>query len=138
VNEVFLRLDDLRRKEGITLTKMGEMCGVKPSGVQTWKKAKTFPAEHLLTLATHFNVTVDWLLGRGDMPVTIKPESPSATISAPPLQPACIYPTDCDLPGQVAEIRGELADIRKLLISLLAEERSKNAAAAVAAGKKAG
>ena len=124
VNELFSKLDLLRRERGISLKKMGEICGITPQGVQTWKRSKSIPMEHMKKLAAYFGVSLDTLaennFSRGSR-VVREPEAGYGNQSG-----ACRYPADCNLPERLSAIESELSDVRKLLVSLLAEERAKS------------
>jgi len=126
VNESFKRLDQLRRKKGISLKEMGEICGISPQGVQTWKNAREVPVGHLAKLAAYFGVTIDSLIADADGAARSMAREAPPEYGKPPAE-LCRYPADCDLKGELHTMREELGDIRTLLVSLLAEERSRNA-----------
>lgn len=72
MNEVFYRIDELRRDKGISLKKLSEIVGSTPQNVQRWKSGGTIVPEHLNKLALYFNTTVDYLLtGRAVASVTL-------------------------------------------------------------------
>jgi hypothetical protein len=58
-----------------------------------------------------------------------RPPSPSGP-PPPGGPPACRIPETCDLPARLATVESQLSDIKTLLVSLLAEERRRDAAAA--------
>lgn len=67
MNELFLRVDKLRTKKGVSYKEIAEICGVSPQNVQRWKSGGTIMPEHLNKLAVYFDVSVDFLM-RGIMP----------------------------------------------------------------------
>ncbi|HXK41754.1 MAG TPA: helix-turn-helix transcriptional regulator [Anaerolineae bacterium] len=68
MSEVFSRIDDVRRKKGVSYKKLAEICGVSPQNVQRWKTGGNIMPEHISKLAMYFGVTTDWLLtGREDV-----------------------------------------------------------------------
>lgn len=70
MSELFLTLDLLRKKKGISLKNMGEICGISPQGVQKWKQTNRIPLEHVTTLAGYFGVSIDFLLNGSGPPKT--------------------------------------------------------------------
>lgn len=62
MSEVFSRIDDVRRKKGVSYKKLAEICGVSPQNVQRWKTGGNIMPEHISKLAMYFGVTTDWLL----------------------------------------------------------------------------
>lgn len=62
MNEVFLRIEKLRREKGATLKELANVCGISPQNVQRWKNGGTIMPEHLRLLAAFMNSSVDYLL----------------------------------------------------------------------------
>ena len=64
------RLKELRnRKSGLTQAKLAEIMNVSQQAVGLWERGKNMPSHELVTkLASFFNVSVDYLLGRTDEP----------------------------------------------------------------------
>ena len=64
---VMLRLREIRKENGISLKKLGEIVGVAESTMSLYENEKRQPDyETLKKLADYFNVTTDYLLGRED------------------------------------------------------------------------
>ena len=59
----FIRLNDLIEKEGVHANRIAKICNFKNS---KWKKGTQPKPEILSALADHFNVSVDYLVGRSD------------------------------------------------------------------------
>ncbi len=63
------RLHDLRINKNVSLTRLGEHLGVTDEAVRLLEKAKRSPSfEVLCALATYFDVSIDYLVGRTDNP----------------------------------------------------------------------
>lgn len=63
------RLEILLTKSGISSYKMAKDLGFSTSKVSAWKKNGSFPAaEALIKIADYFNVSLDYLVGRSDIP----------------------------------------------------------------------
>ena len=62
----FIRLNDLIEKEGVHANSIAKICNFKYSNFSIWKKATQPKPEILSALADHFNVSVDYLVGRSD------------------------------------------------------------------------
>ena len=122
----FQRLDQARREKGLRLTEVGRLCGISPQGVQTWKRIKNVPTEHLNTLAEYFNVSIDWLLGRTDErhpgaypearsePMILR-EVPPADDRLRHIEKAC------------ADVAADVKIIKAALATLLAEQEHRGA-----------
>lgn len=62
---VMLRLREIRKENGISLKKLGEIVGVAESTMSLYENEKRQPDYDTLNkLADYFNVTTDYLLGR--------------------------------------------------------------------------
>lgn len=58
-------LKSLRESRKITQSQLGEYLGAKKSAISLWESGKRQPdQETLVRIATYFDVTVDYLLGR--------------------------------------------------------------------------
>lgn len=68
--ELFIcRLKTLRLKEKITLEQLGLLFNVTKQTVSRWETGDRLPSiEILYGLAEHFNVSLDYLIGRNDIP----------------------------------------------------------------------
>lgn len=62
----FIRLNDLIEKEGVHANRIAKICNFKNSNFSKWKKGTQPKPEILSALADHFNVSVDYLVGRSD------------------------------------------------------------------------
>lgn len=65
MNELYTRIDDLCKKHGTNITKMCAESGAARSSLTDLKKGRTngLNAATLTKIATHFDVSVDYLLG---------------------------------------------------------------------------
>lgn len=73
-------LKALRESKKITQSQLGEYLGAKKSAISLWESGKRQPdQETLVRIATFFNVTVDYLLGRDPTtaPVPAKEMTPA-------------------------------------------------------------
>jgi len=66
------RLEELCRKNNTTPTAICKLITKSPGNLATWKNGNA-RNDHLIALAKHFNVSVDYLLGRSDKPTPEKP-----------------------------------------------------------------
>lgn len=64
------RLKDLRKsRPGLTQAKLAEILDVSQQAVGLWERGKNMPSHELVfKIASFFNVSVDYLLGRTDQP----------------------------------------------------------------------
>ena len=66
------RLKELRQKQGISQKDFAALIGIPANTYNQWENGKRQPDnETMLKLAEHFNVSVDYLLGRDDKPVSV-------------------------------------------------------------------
>ena len=66
--EFFERVEELRKSKGISRKQMLEECGINKNAYSYWGKEGYTPGRlTLVSLAKYFNVTVEQLLGGGDM-----------------------------------------------------------------------
>lgn len=73
------RLRELRKEKGLTMKKLGEMVGVGESTISQYENGKRQPDFTTLDkLAEIFNVSVDYLLGRTDVPQQASQEKSTA------------------------------------------------------------
>lgn len=64
-------LKSLRESRKITQSQLGEYLGAKKSAISLWESGKRQPdQETLVRIATYFDVTVDYLLGREEQSST--------------------------------------------------------------------
>ncbi|MFZ4394180.1 MAG: helix-turn-helix domain-containing protein [Kiritimatiellia bacterium] len=129
----WVRIAELMRQEHITAKKLAQIAGVVPSAVAKWKTGGQIGADKLRKIADHFGESVDWLLGSdssspGPRSSRSEIESSAEKADEPTLVPRgpnadeMVY-----LNQQLATLKVEMEAIRKLLVSLLAEERSRGA-----------
>ena len=63
------RLKELRNNKHLTQAKLAELMGVSQQAVGLWERSKNMPSHEIVDkLASLFDVTVDYLLGRSDHP----------------------------------------------------------------------
>lgn len=61
-------IKSLRIQHKMTQQDLAEIVGLTPTGISYWESGKAIPnAETLEKLASYFNVTVDYLLGKKEM-----------------------------------------------------------------------
>ena len=61
------RLKELRQEQGMTQEALGQIIGVKNYSVYTYEKGRSYPdVAGLIAIADHFNVSIDYLVGRKD------------------------------------------------------------------------
>jgi transcriptional regulator with XRE-family HTH domain len=123
------RLQALRKEKGLTGEELGKIFSVTKSAVSNWENKNRFPDENMLKkLAEFFNVTLDYLFGRSDIPNPYKSEiKPEAIIDAESL-----YKVDpemliqmcraTDLPEQE---RQKIKEYSALLIEKFLRERAE-------------
>ncbi len=62
------RLRELRLEKGESQQQIGEIVGASKMGVSHWESGHSEPSiEQLKLLANHFNVTIDYLVGKSDI-----------------------------------------------------------------------
>ncbi len=102
------RLKELRNSKGLSQSALADILGRTQQAIGKWEVGKAEPdAPTLLKLATYFNVTIDYLLGRTNNPrsfpkklpydITGKSDSPAAARPQPPLQPDTLTPEEAAL-----------------------------------------
>ena len=63
------RLKCLRTQNNQTMVDIANALNINKTSVFTWESTKTIPtADKLLELANHFDVSIDYLIGRTDNP----------------------------------------------------------------------
>ena len=63
------RIKELRRKHGMTQDALGKIIGVTRDSIYTYEKGINYPeVRNLIILADHFDVSIDYLVGRTDNP----------------------------------------------------------------------
>lgn len=67
------RIKELLDKRGITQAQFGEIINVSDSTISLYKSGKRQPDfETLFHIADYFDVSIDYLLGRSDVPTFVK------------------------------------------------------------------
>ncbi len=62
------RIKELRLEKGISQAALAKAIGVSQKAVDFWEKGENEPkASYILKLADFFDVSTDYLLGRGDI-----------------------------------------------------------------------
>ena len=62
------RIKELREEEGISQARLAEVTGLSQSAIAAWEVGKNvINANAIITLAKHFGVTTDYLLGVSDV-----------------------------------------------------------------------
>lgn len=129
VGETFaLRLREVREKKNLNKREMAEFLGFRPPVYWRYEDGRLPDADTISVIANHLGVSIDWLLGRDALEIPeqtgtrqdspTEPTEPSSELSKMErmekrlsrLEQACIG------------IDGQLDEIRRLLISLLAAE----------------
>ncbi|MVO98891.1 transcriptional repressor LexA [Paenibacillus lutrae] len=65
MNEINIRIKELRLKHKLTMAKLAAMIGVSPGNISDWengKKKSTPTAKALISISKQFNVSLDWLM----------------------------------------------------------------------------
>ena len=63
------RIKMLREKNNLSQEELGKIIGVKRFSIYSYEKGKSCPEmKGLIALADHFNVSIDYLVGRTDKP----------------------------------------------------------------------
>lgn len=77
-------LIELRKKTKLSQEELAERIGVSQKSISKYEQQTVRPSwEALIAMADLFNVTVDYLLGRSDMPEHLSAEPSSYSPSAP-------------------------------------------------------
>lgn len=64
-NEFPERLKKLRKQEGLKKYKLSELCGLPSTSIGKYERGDAVPTiKALISIADHFNVSTDYLLGR--------------------------------------------------------------------------
>lgn len=119
-------LKQTRSKMGLSLANLAQLTGIGRSTLGNYETGRaTMSPDKVRQLASCLKLDIeDVLPGASLLPAIASSET------APTLPAACRIPAECDLPARLAAIEKEMGDIRKLLISLLAAERSREASGA--------
>ena len=66
-SELFIsRLDILLGEDNNNLTNLLQALGLSPSKGTAWRKGQSPKVEYVGIIADHYNVSIDWLVGRSD------------------------------------------------------------------------
>ena len=65
----FKRIKDLREDNDLTQTEIAHLLGIQQTVYSRYERGyQTIPLEHLITLADHYRVSLDYLTNRSDEP----------------------------------------------------------------------
>jgi transcriptional regulator with XRE-family HTH domain len=116
------RLRELRGTQ--SKSAFGRFLGIpNPSTYHNYERGRVPDSQTVSDIAQRCSVTVDWLLGRDDA----LPPQPTAPLPAAMVREApaaygqagqCRYPEDCDLPGQIRELREDYAAMQATLAKM--------------------
>lgn len=70
-NILYQRIKELCAERGISINKLESDLGVGYSSIQKWKNTTSPSMDKIIKVATYFNVSVDYLLGRTDVKTPI-------------------------------------------------------------------
>jgi transcriptional regulator with XRE-family HTH domain len=124
------RLKTARLRSGLKAKELAKICGISASYLSELESGKrSNPAKLLLEkLASECGVSVATLTESNEfrrmMPSIVR--ETRAPYGTPPAD-ICRLPETCDLPARLDALEKGMDDIRTLLVSLLAEERSRHA-----------
>ena len=143
-------IDRLMREHAVSARELADIAGVVPSAVMNWKQGRPIKTDSLFRIAVHFSVSVDYLLGRAPISAPASASasespsrpSPPQLIREPRAEYSAISPRSLEsrvafLETQCAAIVPQLDEIRRLLVSLLAEGHSRDSSP-VAAKERVG
>lgn len=68
---LYQRIKELCAERGISINKLESELGFGFSSIQKWKNTSSPSMDKILKIATYFNVSVDYLLGRTDVKSSI-------------------------------------------------------------------
>ena len=61
------RIKDIRKENGLSQQKLGEILAVSQDTISLWEKGKSVPtAEYLIAIAKQFDISTDYILGLVD------------------------------------------------------------------------
>lgn len=66
-NILYLRVKELCQKKGITITKLESDLGFSNSSIKKWKQTSSPSVDKVVKIASYFDVSVDYLLGRSEI-----------------------------------------------------------------------
>lgn len=121
------RLRSAREAIGLSKADLSRKCGFTPQRYQRYENGRIPDAATVSALATTCGVTVDWLLGREVPNVETSAQGEDDDLPEPGDPPAalppdlCRYPAACDLPGQIAAVREDVAEVREQMATLTAD-----------------
>ena len=140
------RILSLMQAHGMGKAELADVAGVGASAVTKWATGGSIRPAHLKTLANHFGVTVDWLLGG---PATIQVGAPPATYQVREM--AAVdrgKPPAVDVVAELARLRADCEKVQQTLdhqqiqintlLQLLGAPLRKGNTSAREPGRKAG
>ncbi len=70
----FRRIRDMREDSDLTQSDVAAILGIAQTVYSRYERGyQTIPLEHLIKLADHYNVSIDYLVGRTQNPYLTKP-----------------------------------------------------------------
>lgn len=110
------------RQKSVSARELAEIAGVVPSAVMNWKRGHPIKTDSLLRIAVHFSVSVDSLLGRENSSI-FSPGASSHNDATSPDLARSIEIRLAAVEDRTSATLVQLNEIRRLLVSLLAEGR---------------
>lgn len=68
---LYFRIKELCQKRGITITKLESDLGFGNSSIKKWRQLTSPSVDKVIKIASYFDVSVDYLLGRSDISSSI-------------------------------------------------------------------
>jgi transcriptional regulator with XRE-family HTH domain len=103
---------------------MADFLGFSPPVYSRYENGRIPDVDTVAVIADRCGVTVDWLLGReNSMSLTRETHKTGQTDLACEnnRKGTCQYPADCDLPGQIRELREDYKAIQETLSAMAAQ-----------------
>lgn len=70
-NILYERIKQLCNRHGITITKLESDLGFGNSSIKKWEKVSSPSVDKIIKVASYFDVSIDYLLGRSDIESSI-------------------------------------------------------------------
>jgi transcriptional regulator with XRE-family HTH domain len=115
------RLKQLRMEKGLKGSEMAVFLGVSQPVYSRYENGRIPELNVVSAISEKCNVSVDWLLGQSEK------DPPTKFFQPEPGRSDHRHKEIDELNAHLKDLKSELDDIRKLLVSLLAEERCRNA-----------
>lgn len=68
---VYIRIKELCKKHGITIAKLESELSFGSSSIKKWERTSSPSIDKIGKVASYFNVSVDYLIGRSDIETTL-------------------------------------------------------------------